>query len=563
MPAPTETSATPAPSAAELPAVPALSDAALDRLRAALAAVQFAPAGLRSLWGVSADRALDADDGAPARRTCLRLLTADPAAAAADTRRAVCALLFVLGDAVPESAAEAALGADLAAELRGAGLLLGDEPASAADAHLALREADAVRSALSLRAHALPVGIPRGLRAGDEHLLLFSDFGALARSGPLAGGFVLGWGGAGRTLLEITPRDRVSLAADIGTGCGVQAVVLARHSERVIATDISARALAIAALSAGIAGCRDRIDFRLGSLFEPLDEPVDLFVSNPPFVITPRAEANEDGADDLFEYRDGGLTGDGIMRAMVTGVPGALAPGGQAAMLGNWESGPGRTPPEKWELVAPASLMIVEREVLDPVDYARLWIRDGGVQPGSARWQADMTAWLDDFADRSVERIGFGWVRMRRLTDAEAGSGAAVCSVRSELTGPIGSNPAGLAHFLDLRLGILEWLAGCSDEELAATAFVRAGDVTEHRHLTPGAEDPTMITIEQGAGLGQSFTADPALAGLLGVADGTLTLGQTADALAALLEVDPRGLRAQLIAQVRELLPAGVLTPAV
>lgn len=74
--------------------------------------------------------------------------------------------------------------------------------------------------------------------------------------------------------------------ADLGTGSG--AIALALASERphwqVTATDLSGAALAVArdnALRLGLA----RVDFRLGSWFEPLaGERFDLLLSNPPYV---------------------------------------------------------------------------------------------------------------------------------------------------------------------------------------------------------------------------------------------------------------------------------------
>lgn len=145
----------------------------------------------------------------------------------------------------------------------------------------------------------LPVGVPRGFRPGDENLYLVSDHGTLINPDVLDGDFVLGLGGAGRTLVSLTPRDQVSVSADIGTGCGIQALLLARHSDRVIATDISERALHLTGLSAELNGVGN-IELRAGSMLEPLHEQVDLLVSNPPFVITPRTNVT------TFEYRDAG-----------------------------------------------------------------------------------------------------------------------------------------------------------------------------------------------------------------------------------------------------------------
>ncbi len=75
---------------------------------------------------------------------------------------------------------------------------------------------------------------------------------------------------------------------DIGTGSGCIAVTLAceRPDLRVIATDVSATAIAVAKKNAYRHGADDRIEFREGSLLEPvtgLREPF-LIVSNPPYI---------------------------------------------------------------------------------------------------------------------------------------------------------------------------------------------------------------------------------------------------------------------------------------
>lgn len=535
--------------------MPHLDDSVLADLAAALHRAHYSPAALQALWGTDVDAAREANDPAPARRHCLRLL--ETGSSARDRNLAVVALLFLLDSAVPEDRAAEALGADLVAALLAGGLLV-DEALTTAEA--AGQDSRMVRSVLALTCHPLPVGVTRGLRPGDDTLLLVADHGTFTRPDALDGEYVLGHGGAGRTLLDITPRGNVALAADIGTGCGIQAVVLARHADRVIATDLSPRALDIARLTVGLAGLTDRVEFRAGSLYDPLPEAVDLLVSNPPFVITPR------GTDTGFRYRDGGLVGDAIMRAMVRGAPAHLRPGGLAVMLGNWERGGDRMPPTAWldaeatttKEAATASAMVIERQRMRPAAYARTWIRDGGVPRASARWHSDVDRWLQDFEDRGVDEVGFGWILLRR---EETPSSAPLRDLASIDTGP-GSNPAGLATFLETRLWLLEWLAQASDEELATTAYQLAADVTEHRHLRPGADDPTMITIEQGGGLAQTFQADPALAGFLGVCDGTLTLAQISAALAHLLGVEEDALIRQLADQVRTLVPAAIIVPA-
>jgi release factor glutamine methyltransferase len=71
---------------------------------------------------------------------------------------------------------------------------------------------------------------------------------------------------------------------DLCTGSGLLAVIAARQGAgRVVAVDISRRALATARLNAALNHVR--IEVRRGDLFDPIgDERFDLIVSNPPYL---------------------------------------------------------------------------------------------------------------------------------------------------------------------------------------------------------------------------------------------------------------------------------------
>jgi release factor glutamine methyltransferase len=77
-----------------------------------------------------------------------------------------------------------------------------------------------------------------------------------------------------------------SIVADLGTGSGCLAVTLALEhpAVTVLATDISSDALAVARQNAARLGVSDHIDFVHGKYLDALPQPLDLVVSNPPYI---------------------------------------------------------------------------------------------------------------------------------------------------------------------------------------------------------------------------------------------------------------------------------------
>ena len=403
-----------------------------------------------------------------------------------------------------------------------------------------------MRALFDLRPHAAT------LPGGDHEWWVASDLAEVQTGKPLSDDHVLGIGGATLTLLEMTVREQVDSALDVGCGCGIQALYLATHADRVVATDLSSRACALTQFNAALNEAV--IDVREGSLFEPVEgETFDLIVTNPPFVITPDSVR---GAAGLLEYRDGGMDRDNLIRAVLRGAPACMNEGGTLQMLANWEIPADRNPDTQWSWRVdswldglPVDAWVVQRDVLDPARYVDMWIRDSGGQLlARADYERAFTSWLADFRRAGTGAIGMGFVALRRLDEADAASGGK----RAYDLSLDGHAPRGRD---------VAWaLASLRAPGLWDTALTRASDVREERHYVPGSPDPELLIMHQGGGLGRSVPVSSSVSAVVGASDGELTVGQIAAAVAMLTEADADDVRAEIEAPLRDLIRWGFLT---
>jgi release factor glutamine methyltransferase len=118
------------------------------------------------------------------------------------------------------------------------------------------------------------------------------------------------------------------LVLDIGTGSGAIALAIAdEHSgARVVATDISADALAVAAENRARASLEARVELVLGHLVAGSRGPFDLVVSNPPYVPPAEYEALEPEVR-LYEPHEA-VVGTGQTDAIARRALAVLRPGG-------------------------------------------------------------------------------------------------------------------------------------------------------------------------------------------------------------------------------------------
>lgn len=440
---------------------------------------------------------------------------ADVALGEARDPQAALIRLFLLQQWVSRSALEGAV--DLDALIR-AGYVLAD--------------GERIKAAVDLRPYGSPDDGATGFVVAD----LTPGLDQLVE--PTRPDYVLGVSPASTSLAQLTMRAPVACALDLGTGCGVQSLHLARHADRVVGTDVNARALELASLSAALSGTT--VDLRNGSLYEPVaGQRFDLIVSNPPFVMSPPS----DEADTLT-YRETNFTGDSLVETLVRGAAEHLTEGGSLQLLTNWAI-LGDTPWQErlasW-IPEGCDAWVVERERLDVFAYIEMWLTDAGLG-GRPGWRAAYDEWLAYFAGLGITEVGMGWIMVTR-------AGRPSPQRRFESWPHAVAQPVG-AVFARNQAAVDASLLPVAD---LLSARPRLVDVEQETIGAPGAADPTHVVFRQRTGLLRAIKADTALAAVLGALDGDLTVGQVLAAVAQVLGVDGAELAAQVLPEIRDAL---------
>jgi release factor glutamine methyltransferase len=128
--------------------------------------------------------------------------------------------------------------------------------------------------------------------------------------------------------LQLQPTDNV---LDIGTGCGILAVLSALQAEYVVAVDINPCAARCAKLNARLNGLSAKVEVVRGDLFEPLKDKAsfDLILFNAPYLPTGEEEAKK-----WIDYAwSGGETGRQVIDRFVAQAPEHLKPGGRILLV--------------------------------------------------------------------------------------------------------------------------------------------------------------------------------------------------------------------------------------
>jgi len=118
---------------------------------------------------------------------------------------------------------------------------------------------------------------------------------------------------------------------DMGTGCGMIAILGAQKAKKVVATDINPHSICCARKNAEINKLASKIDIRKGDLFEPIrkSEKFSLIVFNAPYLPSTLKESRSW----LGKSWAGGPSGRQIIDRFITEVPKYLEKNGRILLV--------------------------------------------------------------------------------------------------------------------------------------------------------------------------------------------------------------------------------------
>lgn len=125
--------------------------------------------------------------------------------------------------------------------------------------------------------------------------------------------------------------QETDVVLDVGTGCGILAVLAAEKAKKVLAVDINPYAIECAEKNAEINGFEKKTEFRSGDLFQPIktNETFDLIIFNAPYLPSDPYEERSL----IVKSWDGGPDGRKVIERFVKDAPKFLRPRGRILLV--------------------------------------------------------------------------------------------------------------------------------------------------------------------------------------------------------------------------------------
>lgn len=348
-------------------------------------------------------------------------------------------------------------------------------------------------------------------------------------------------------LNRVTMRENVGRTLDLGCGCGIHALLAARHSETVVATDISGAAIRYTEFNAALNGIPN-VECRAGDLFMPVaGERFDLIVCNPPFVPAP---------GEAFTYRDNPLELDEFCRRIAQAAPEHLTDGGCLQMLcesveirdEDWHERM-----RSWVDGTGCDAWLLHGLPIAPADYVARRNRDiVGPTPAPAEAYDN---WLSYLEARNVVAVHPGMLVLRRrrarnwlhvhnlATDVDRDAGGAVRR----------------------GIGACDYLERVAEDAALFSAILAIAPQLTLDQRFSRADDtwrPERSLLRMDDGLAMDAEVDVPIMAFLNQIDGTSKLDECIDRFAEAVGADAGKLATELLPVMRLLIGRGFLVPA-
>ena len=96
-------------------------------------------------------------------------------------------------------------------------------------------------------------------------------------------------------LTSLRSVERIGRVVDVGCGSGAGGILLAPRASKVVLSDVNPLALRYARVNAALAQVEDRVEIVESDVLRAVEGPLDLVVSNPPYLADDRGRVYRDG----------------------------------------------------------------------------------------------------------------------------------------------------------------------------------------------------------------------------------------------------------------------------
>ena len=331
---------------------------------------------------------------------------------------------------------------------------------------------------------------------------------------------------------------------DLGTGSGILSLGAARHSDAIIATDITERAALFARFNARLNGI-ENIDVVVGDCFEPVaGRTFDLILSNPPFFITPQTD---------FVFCENPMELDGLCRRLVKEAPAHLNEGGFLQMLCEWaqiEGQPWEERVAEWIEGSGCDAWVMKGLTQDPAEYAQHRIREVMQDPAT---DAELyQGYMNYYRQRGVVAIHDGLLVLRRRTGH---NWVRIEEVPKTPTGDLGDLILSTFAAHDLLQTMEE-----DDKLLAVRPKLAPGVRLEQICVQGGGQwRAESLTLRLTTGFPFHMAMQPLVAEFLATCDGSRTAEEAVQSLAESVKAPIEQVRRECIAMIRKLVERGFI----